>query len=384
MSDTQPRNDPEPTENTSGQPEITFAPGGAIQRLKEKYGVPESEIRALFRRARPPSTREAVDDEDDIGADFASIMGGRGGGNMQEVMAFVLYSDAMERREERREERLWRQKQREREEGPNRHSSPETESLKTEMGSVKASLEELTGTLAKKERDEQQEALLSGVAQSVTSEITPVLQELHSKVAGLEKALETRSAENTPGQSLASELKAAIDALGEKIASKSSNEKITMNDLDSVLETVDKIAEKFRKEPTGEIDYKVAGINVIGEVGKEFINAYRDIETGKHGTSSGASSTARNVTPPNQMRNIIKRQVQAYIMQLMQGGVAQLNLEKAAQDLGLTEKQILDAYNELKADGFVQAKGSKQEAESDVGETTQQPGKAAANDQIFS
>jgi DNA-binding transcriptional MocR family regulator len=52
------------------------------------------------------------------------------------------------------------------------------------------------------------------------------------------------------------------------------------------------------------------------------------------------------------MQQVMKRQVQNYIMRQLQAGQANLNVKEAARDLGITEQQVVVAYQQLEAEGW--------------------------------
>jgi DNA-binding transcriptional regulator YhcF (GntR family) len=90
------------------------------------------------------------------------------------------------------------------------------------------------------------------------------------------------------------------------------------------------------------------------------------------------------------MQNIIKRQVQNYILQRMKAGATALNVQQAAKDLGLTPGQIVWAYQTLMQEGWFHVKSSKgkvketvQPQEEETGTETGTETATAESDQVF-
>lgn len=312
-------------------------PPAKVEELKEKYGLSDE---ALSEVASGLEVQGEAEEE------FTpSFVRSLAKGNSElGVTESILLLDFLDRREERQ----WRREQ----QGHSKPNtpSPEVEGLKGEISNLRESVGGLVKKLETQEAQEIQEAFAEGVVKNVNSQIRPELQSLGKRV----EVIEQRSQQTPIQENLGTELKTAIDNLGEKIATKAASQKITMDDLNPLLDLLDRIEKRTKKgEPPGEFDWRTLSINTAGELGKELITTFRDIEKSKTsmGFQPGAPGTPAPQTP---MRGIIKSQVQGFIMQRLTAGATQLNLHEAAQQLGLTPQQVFQAYNDLQAEGWFQ------------------------------
>jgi DNA-binding transcriptional MocR family regulator len=77
-----------------------------------------------------------------------------------------------------------------------------------------------------------------------------------------------------------------------------------------------------------------------------------------------------------QRHEVIKRQVQNFIMQKIGQGATELNIKEAADKLGLTMEEVNGVYQELVAEGWIKPRpqpGAPQQPQQTPQQQTQQP-----------
>ena len=223
------------------------------------------------------------------------------------------------------------------------------ETLRNELGNLKTGLTGLQQSLETMRNTEKEKAMMDAIIGQVNAQITPQIQSLQTQVGELAKRPETPPPQPSRSEDLLEireELRKVTDKLGEKAGA----QKITLDDVDSLVTVLDKFEKFYKKEPSGEFDWRAATVSTFGEVGKEFISAYKEIQTSK---SSSEAPQIQTQTPAAEMQAIIKRQVQNYIMQRLKAGAAQMNIQEAAATLGLTPQQVAWAYQTLMNEGWI-------------------------------
>ena len=166
--------------------------------------------------------------------------------------------------------------------------------FKAEIDGLKEQVANLTEMISKQSADEHDKQFAASVIGSVNATIVPQLQTLQaqidaiakqpSPVAGPDRSEELRV--------ISQQIKEAVDKLGEKAGQKN----LTFADLDSFLSVLDKVQERVKKEPTGDMDWRTATISTLGETMKEGITAFKEVESAKAAAlgdwgSSGAAAT---------------------------------------------------------------------------------------------
>jgi len=227
------------------------------------------------------------------------------------------------------------------------------ETIKNELGALKQELAEIRATLKSTQETEKEKLLTEGVAKAVSAQVMPLIKNLETNVSTLEEQISARpmpavSEGSETLEGIRHELKAAVDKMGEVAGAK----QVTLQDVDSLVTVIEKLERFYKKEPGGEFDWRTQAISSGTEIGKELITAYKDIETSK-GSSSEVSQVTQPAPPSVEMQNVIKRQVQNYIMQRLHTGAATMNLKECAQTLGLTVQQVAWAYQTLMAEGWI-------------------------------
>lgn len=352
-------------------------PPEKVADLKQKYGLSDEVLQEMLnslqvRQPGPdaslPITAGAVsEEENDPFMNSLATLAKKGGGEMAEVMAYSMLMDIQERREDRREDRKWKAEQREKANSNTRN--PESEAVKSELSDLKETVNTLVETMKKKEEEKTQKEFAEGVVTNVTSQIMPTLQALQKRVDGMDTVL------SQPNADVGKEMKEAIEALGDKLATKVSGGKITVDDFEPVLSLIDRLESRFKKGESGsELDWRNVAVNTLGEIGKEVVATVRDIETTKAGKGGEERREVGETKPEPPMHGIIKRQLQNYILSKLQAGATQLNIPEAAQQLGLTEKQVFQAYQALTKEGwFKTIEGSEQPERTETEIRTQEP-----------
>jgi hypothetical protein len=252
------------------------------------------------------------------------------------------------------------------------------EAVKAEITDLKQSVTNITELLSKQRANEEQKAFAESVVQSVLTNVAPRLQNLEAQVESLLKQPPpvVGSERTDELREIKEALKEAVDKMGEKAGQKN----LTLADVDPILNIIERLEAKSKKEPAGEFDWKTATVSGITEMGKEAITAYKEVEAAKTTT---LGSQARAPPPPNtEMQTIIKKQVQNYITQRLQTGATTMNIQEAAQALGLTPEQVSWAYQTLMAEGWINVRTPEQKPKGASENTPQEKGQPAA-DQPF-
>lgn len=230
------------------------------------------------------------------------------------------------------------------------------EAFKSEMDGLKEQVSTLTELMSKQRADEHEKAFGESVVASVNATILPQLQSLQAQVDAIAKQPPPPTAPDRTEEmkDISNSLKEAVDKLGEKAGAK----QLTLADVDPLLGIIDKVQEKFKKEPTGDMDWKAATVSTLGETLTEAVKAYREVEVTKANALAGTAGGQPQVQPPQnaEMQTVIKRQVQNYILQRLQTGAITMNIQEAARALGLTQEQVAWAYQTLMNEGWINVK----------------------------
>ena len=343
-------------------------PPEKVNGLKEKYGLSDEALQDVLSslKVQPGpdaslpvtsavASREDSEEENDPFMNSLTALAKKGGGEMGEVMAYSMLMDIQERREDRREDRRYKQDQRQKTNSDK--SNPATVAVKTEISDLKKTVNSLVESLKEKERDKAQKEFAEDVTTTILGKVMPALDNLQNRVSTMETGA-------TPDANIATEMKEAIEALGETLATKVKVGNIQVDDFEPIFSLIDRLEARMKKgESSGELNWQTVAVNTIGEVSKEAITAARDIEKARAGAPETLEErqTAENKPKPV-MRGIIKRQLQNYILTKMQGGATQLNIPSAARQLGLTQQQVFQAYQDLVKEGWFQTvtQGSEQ------------------------
>jgi hypothetical protein len=339
-----------------------------------------------------PQPEQEEEEREEPVFDLRSLLSSKKGApfGTGEVMAYAILADIMDRREDRREERMWKREQRM---NPSSNkSSPEVEAIKTELGELRKTVTALADIIKTKEQTEAQKQFVEGVVKQTTGSIMPELQKVSERLEALEaQATSTpQPTETAELKEIRDSLKSVTDKLGEKVGAKG----LTLNDVTDLIDVIETLEKRVvKKGEGGEVDYKTMAVSTVGEIGKELVSAWRDISTTPK-TAEGAYQPSQPETPASTMQNIIKRQVQNYILARMEAGATQMNVQQAAQELALTPGQIVWAYNQLMKEGWfhvgipskkgkVKVKQTVQEPQTAEKTETPEEGASEESDQVF-
>jgi hypothetical protein len=229
------------------------------------------------------------------------------------------------------------------------------DAVKTEFADLKIQVANMTELISKQREEEKEKAFAENLFEQVNAKIMPALQSLQVQVNELAKQPPTPSGPDRADElrEISKEIKDAVDRMGEKAGAK----QLTLADVDPLLTIITKIDEKFKKEPTGEFDWRVATISTLGETMKEGIAAYKEVQAAKAAGAGAAQGQPQSNAPANaEMAAIIRRQVQNYILGKLSTGAATMNIQDAARELGLTPEQVAWAYQTLTAEGWINVK----------------------------
>ncbi len=308
-----------------------------------------------------PSPPEREEREERPAFDLLDILKGRKRGEFatSEVLAYAILADIMDRREDRREERMWRRQMLA---NPTSKPSPEVEVLKAEVGELRKTVGELLETIRSQQQEKAQKEFVQGVVEQVVGQIMPELKSVKDRLDAFEKQAAAASQQQAPPpetselREIRDSLKEITDKIGEKIGAKG----LTLSDVEQLMNVIETLEKRIvKREGGGEVDYRTMAVSTLGELGKEVVSAWRDIQTAK-APSYATQPPLQEETPASAMQNIIKRQVQNYIIARMKAGATTINTAQAAQELGLTPGQVYWAYNQLMREGWFQLQAQKQ------------------------
>jgi len=285
--------------------------------------------------------------------DLRELLRSKKGGKIEmgDVMPYAILTDIMDRREDRREQREWRRETREQQRmNPSSKPSPEVEALKGEISELKNMVAGLAKTIQSQEQQEAQKVFVDGVVKQTKDMITPELQVIKDKLAEFDAKIASGQQPETSLADIKNDLITAIDRMGEKVGAGGKTLTDVTSDVDKVLSLIETVEKRLKHGEGGEVDYKTMTVSTLGEIGKELVAAYRDVATASK--EGGGAQPPQQETPASTMQTIIKRQVQNYIMQRMEAGATKMNVQEAAQTLGLTPGQVAWAYNQLMKEGW--------------------------------
>jgi hypothetical protein len=226
------------------------------------------------------------------------------------------------------------------------------ETIQEQLATTQALLKEQAEDKKQREHDEQ---LISTINQNVN----PQIAALSSQVEDLTTAMQAKANEPAPRTEPTAEMAAITRQLEELKNSLAQKEKTGLNltDLDTVMNTIETIEKRIRKDvPAGEFDWKATTVSTIGEIGKEVVNAYRDIQQSK--PQQYGQQPQLGVAPPSggNPKLIAKQKLQSYILQNLSKGIKELRMDEAQRDLRLSPQEIVEVYNELVAEGWIKGK----------------------------
>jgi len=243
------------------------------------------------------------------------------------------------------------------------------EEFKTQMAAMQQQLAETQTLLRQQNEEKQRKEERQEIISTIHSGINPQIDALRSEVEALttalsQKELESKQRPQQPSEEyremreVQTQLKDAIDKLGQKQTS----EKLTLDDLDTFMGTLESLEKRLKKgESMGEFDWKSATVSTLGEIGKEAVSIFRDMQSNRGPTPPQQQYSNTPMQPaaqnPAQQQQVVKRQVQNFILQKLSQGATEMNMQEAANTLGLTLEDVNWAYNTLVTEGWIKPKG---------------------------
>jgi hypothetical protein len=258
------------------------------------------------------------------------------------------------------------------------------EEFKAQMAAIQSQVAETQAMLRQQNEDKQKKEERQEIISTIHSGINPQIDALRSQVEALTSALSAKELESKqhPQQSdemremreIQTDLRAAIDKLGQKEKS----DKLSLDDLDTFMGTLESLEKRLKKgESIGEFDWKSATVSTLGEIGKEAVSIFKDMQVGRNNQPQYQGPMQPTPTQSTAQRHeVIKRQVQNFIMQKIGQGATELNIKEAADKLGLTMEEVNGVYQELVAEGWIKPRpqpGAPQQPQQTPQQQTQQP-----------
>lgn len=233
--------------------------------------------------------------------------------------------------------------------------------FKKEIELLKGEFSEVKQLLITQAKEKEQKDFANNLLTTVSSQINPQIDAIRTQietVANSVNALATAqaAAPQTPSSTTATaeiiqiknDMKDIADRLGEKAGARG----LTLDDVNPILDLVDKLDKRLgKKEPEGEYNWKAAAISTMGEIGKEAMATGKEIMQNRPQAFPGQQP--QQPAAANEMKVIMKRQLQNYILQRLQKGATELNIMEAATTLGLSPQQVNEMYEQLVREGFI-------------------------------
>jgi len=302
---------------------------------------------------RPPEEERPI-------FDLGSLLKARKTGGQQpgfwEVLAYMDYMD-------RKEDRMWRRQQLQSQ--THNSPSPEVTALRNQVEALTKTVKELMDRLQNQQQQQAQKEFVDNLTKGIIGQLAPKLENLEKRITQMEQQAnemrETQPEKASALETVAKELRSAVEKLGEKAGAS----QLSLSDVDTLLNVLDRLQQRLPKQAgTGEVDWRSVGISTMGEIGKELVGAFKEIEKSRRSAPRGFQPTPQTPTPEAaSMQNIIKQQLKAYILRRMKAGATSLNVYQAATELGLTPQQIVQAYEALAKEGWFHVKIPKKETE---------------------
>ena len=231
--------------------------------------------------------------------------------------------------------------------------------IKEKMDNMEKQLMETQSLLKEQAEEKRQREHDEHLIASINAGFTPQLTNLQAQVESLTSSMAAKQAEPPPRQETSAEMIAiARDIEGLK-ASLIQKEKTGLNltDLETVMSTIEKLESRIKKDiPAGEFDWKSTTISTIGEIGKEAVNAFKEMQQNRNQQTFQQPQLNTPQQAAANTKQIAKQKLQSYVLQNLSKGVNELRMDEAQRDLHLTPQEILEAYNELVTEGWIKGK----------------------------
>jgi chromosome segregation ATPase len=226
---------------------------------------------------------------------------------------------------------------------------------KEQMAAIQAQLAATQALLEQqsqeRKRKEEHDELVNTMQASFNPQIDALRNQVEALTASLAaKELETKTQPQVSNEyrEIATQLQQAVDKLGQKEAAS----KLNLDGMNTFLGTLETLEKRLKKEPTGDFDWKAATVSTLGEIGKEAVSVFREVQASRPQQYQNQMQPAA-AAPQQDRYKVAKRQVQGYIMKLIDEGATQLNMIEAAKQLGLTAQEVNQVYSDLVAEGWI-------------------------------
>jgi hypothetical protein len=227
------------------------------------------------------------------------------------------------------------------------------------MDNMEKQLTETQALLRANEEEKRQRERDERLIATVTASVNPQIASLQQQVSEVTAALQSKTNEPPPRQEPTAEMLSITRQLDDFKTSLAQKEKTGLNltDLDTVMTTIETIEKRIRKEvPAGEFDWKATSISTLGEIGKEVVDAFKELQQTKNQQMGPPGQPGAAPTSAANSKLVAKQKLQSYILQNLSKGIAELRMDEAQKDLRLAPQEILEAYNELVVEGWIKGK----------------------------
>jgi hypothetical protein len=243
------------------------------------------------------------------------------------------------------------------------------EEFKTQMAAIQTQLAETQSLLRQQTEEKQRKEERQEIISTIHSGINPQIDALRGQVEALTSALSQKELESKQQPHASQEvlemkqIQRDLTTAIEKLGTKEKTDQLSLSDLDTFMVTLEGLEKRLKKgETMGEFDWKSATVSTLGEIGKEAVSIFKDMQVGKTPQPQYQGPMQPTQTQSTaQRQEVIKRQVQNYIMQKVSEGKTEMNEQEAAKTLGLTLQEVDTTYQTLVAEGWIKPKGQLQQ-----------------------
>jgi hypothetical protein len=243
------------------------------------------------------------------------------------------------------------------------------EEFKTQMAAIQTQLAETQSLLRQQTEEKQKKEERQEIISTIHSGINPQIDALRGQVEALTSALSQKELESKQQPHASQEvlemkqIQRDLTTAIEKLGTKEKTDQLSLSDLDTFMVTLEGLEKRLKKgETMGEFDWKSATVSTLGEIGKEAVSIFKDMQVGKTPQPQYQGPMQPTQTQSTaQRQEVIKRQVQNYIMQKVSEGKTEMNEQEAAKTLGLTLQEVDTTYQTLVAEGWIKPKGQLQQ-----------------------
>jgi phage host-nuclease inhibitor protein Gam len=235
---------------------------------------------------------------------------------------------------------------------------------KAQMEAIQAQLATTQNMLQAQQEEKRQkehdDLIISSMHETFAPQIDAINQQISALAQNVQAVAEIKTKDPEPTDAM-KDITRELTELRAALSSKQEAKSLSLGDVETVIGAIESIEKRIKKEaPAGEFDWKTATMSTISEIGKEAIGAFRDIQQSRPVAPQYQQPPLPAGTPQQPPathqkndKQIAVQKLQSYIMQNLKNNIQQIVMEDATKALGLTPQQILEAYNELKAAGWI-------------------------------